>query len=65
MDTFIKKAEEFYSYQSGWKEELLYTHAGAIVDEWNGVKEEALIMKDISIEQLKSILYDGYTVRER
>lgn len=59
---FIEGAKEFYSYQGYWKESLIENQEEAIRDDWEGIKDEALIMKQYSTEQLKDILYNGYVV---
>lgn len=59
---FIKGAEEYYSYQDGWKEYMIEDHELAVYEDWENVKDEVLIMKQYSVEQLKDILDNGYVV---
>lgn len=59
---FIEDAKEFYSYQGNWIEGLIEDHTEAIAEDWEHAHNEALVMKQYSVEQLKDILHNGYVV---
>ena len=62
-----KEAAEFIEkgsrYSVNWEDDLIVQHAEAWNKGFEGVKDEAMCMKELSPLQLADILINGYEVR--